>query len=711
MVMKRAKCFLSLGFPYLLLLIMGSCLPHVTSLSFSYNFSGAGVLAGADLKYMDDSAPALNRIDLTNHSRKWSTGRVAHGQAVRLWDDSAGKAANFTTHFAFAIKPASDNSARGDGMAFFVGPYPPSMPRDATGGYLALFNNRDNPANTDFPPTVGVEFDTYRNLGWDPTDTNCHIGVNVNSIRSMEYTALPDGIYNGIMSAKVSYDAQTATLSATLRFDDPPGQSTYTVSANVDLRRAGLPQDAAVGFSASIADFIEQHQILSWSFDSTMSDSKTKNRGLLAGLVSAGIFVLLVIASWLGYRKCLKRKGIASRGAKTPLDQDMDNEFEKGVGPRRFRYNELSRATRGFSDEEKLGEGGFGAVYRGFLQDQGLHVAIKRVSKTSNQGRREYIAEVTIIGRLRHRNLVQLVGWCHKADELLLVYELMTNGSLDAHLYNSTEVLTWATRYQIILGMGSALTYLHQEWEQCVVHRDIKPSNVMLDSSFNAKLGDFGLARIVNHSSGAHTTTTLAGTKGYMDPAYAVTIRASAQTDVYSFGVVLLEIACGRRPVDPQEEESKVLLVEWVWGLYGRGALLDAADARLDGDMDAREMECALVTGLWCVHPDYGFRPSIRQAMSVLQFEAPLPELPPERPVAVYAPPHGVHGSSYTSSTGSSGAGGCSSTSDRTAANSRSFAIAASRTSQTTRPTTASTPDQTHAPGMTGHVQSTNFSS
>ncbi|KAF7066144.1 hypothetical protein CFC21_072177 [Triticum aestivum] len=225
MVMKRAKCFLFPGFPYLRLLIMASCLPHVTSLSFSYNFSGAGVLAGADLKYMNDSAPAptLNRIDLTNHSRKWSTGRVAHGQAVRLWDDSAGKVASFTTNFAFAIKPANDNSARGDGMAFFVGPYPPSMPKDATGGYLALFNNRDNPANTDFPPIVGVEFDTYRNLGWDPTDTNCHIGVNVNSIRSMEYTALPDGIYNGIMSAKVSYDAQTATLSATLRFDDPPG--------------------------------------------------------------------------------------------------------------------------------------------------------------------------------------------------------------------------------------------------------------------------------------------------------------------------------------------------------------------------------------------------------------------------------------------------------------------------------------------------------
>ncbi|KAF7066143.1 hypothetical protein CFC21_072176 [Triticum aestivum] len=312
-----------------------------------------------------------------------------------------------------------------------------------------------------------------------------------------------------------------------------------------------------------------------------MSDSKTINIGLIVGIVSAGIFVLVVIAAWLGYHNCLKGKGIASGGAKTPFDQDMDIEFEKGVGPRRFRYNEISRATRGFSDEEKLGEGGFGAVYRGFLQDQGLHVAIKRVSKTSSQGRREYIAEVTIIGRLRHHNLVQLVGWCHKDDELLLVYELMTNGSLDAHLYNSTEVLTWATRYQIILGMGSARTYLHQEWEQCVVHSDIKPSNVMLDSSFNAKLGDFGLARLVNHSSGAHTTTTLAGTKGYMDPAYAVTIRASAQTNVYSFGVVLLEIACGRRPAGGGGEQGPARRV-------GLGAVRERCAPRRGGRRHGR---------------------------------------------------------------------------------------------------------------------------
>lgn len=178
---------------------------------------------------------------------------------------------------------------------------------------------------------------------------------------------------------------------------------------------------------------------------------KTKNIGLIAGLVSIGIFTFLTLAAWLCYLQYLKRKDTvhkqeAHQDAEIPIDEDMDNEFEKGTGPRRFSYSELSQATRGFSDEEKLGEGCFGAVYREFLHDQGLHVAVKRVSKTWRQGRREYISEVTIISRLRHRNLFQLVGWCHEPDELLLVYEFMTNGSLDTHLYSSRNILTWPVR-------------------------------------------------------------------------------------------------------------------------------------------------------------------------------------------------------------------------------------------------------------------------
>ncbi|TVU49172.1 hypothetical protein EJB05_00468, partial [Eragrostis curvula] len=284
-----------------------------------------------------------------------------------------------------------------------------------------------------------------------------------------------------------------------------------------------------------------------------------------------------------------------------------------------------------------------------------LAVAIKRVSKGSKQGRKEYAAEVRIISRLRHRNLVQLIGWCHRGnDDLLLVYELMPNGSLDAHLHSGDALpLPWPRRHEIVLGLGSALLYLHQEWEECVVHRDIKPSNVMLDASFNAKLGDFGLARLVDHGRGAHTTV-LAGTMGYMDPECMVTGRANAESDVYSFGVVLLEIACGRRPMVPTGGEDVVHLVQWVWeSYYGRGAVLDAADARLDGEFDVAEMETVMVVGLWCAHPDRSLRPSIRQAVNVLRSEAPLPSLPPRMPVATFMPPPDAF--YYTSSVATGG--------------------------------------------------------
>jgi len=183
-----------------------------------------------------------------------------------------------------------------------------------------------------------------------------------------------------------------------------------------------------------------------------------------------------------------------------------------------------------------------------------------------------------------------------------------------------------------VLGLGSALLYLHEEWEQCVVHRDIKPSNVMLDASFHAKLGDFGLARLVDHGRGSHTTV-LAGTMGYMDPECMINGRANAESDVYSFGVVLLEIACGQRPlVRRHEEEDVIHIVQWVWEWHGRGAIVDAADERLKGEFDAREMETVMVVGLWCAHPDRSLRPSIRQAVNVLRSELPLPNLPARMP-------------------------------------------------------------------------------
>uniref|UniRef100_A0ACD5YLC4 Uncharacterized protein n=1 Tax=Avena sativa TaxID=4498 RepID=A0ACD5YLC4_AVESA len=247
-----------------------------------------------------------------------------------------------------------------------------------------------------------------------------------------------------------------------------------------------------------------------------------------------------------------------------------------------------------------------------------------------------------IISRLRHRNLVQLLGWFNGGDDgdLLLVYELMPNGSLDAHLYKPDHVLPWTVRYEVALGLGSALMYLHQDTEQCVVHRDVKPSNIMLDASFNAKLGDFGLARFVCNGRGS-LTTGAAGTLGYMDPKCVFSGSASMESDVYSFGVVLLDITCCRRPavVRDDDEGAVIHLVQWVWESYGEGTILKAADARLDGRFDEQEMERVMLVGLWCGHPDPGLRPSIRQAVSVLRLEAHPPSLPANMPLPAYMMP------------------------------------------------------------------------
>ncbi|CAH1445049.1 unnamed protein product [Lactuca virosa] len=315
---------------------------------------------------------------------------------------------------------------------------------------------------------------------------------------------------------------------------------------------------------------------------------------------------------------------------------ETDSEFEMGTGPRRFSYGELAQSTRGFDGKEKLGEGGFGEVYKGFMENSGKYVAVKRLSKKSDQGPKEFASEINIISRLSHKNLVKLTGWCHEKGELMLVYEFMENGSLDLHLFKEKTLLTWATRYKIARGLATALLYLHEDWEQCVLHRDIKSSNVMLDSNFNTKLGDFGLAKLVDHEKGSKTLTMLAGTLGYMAPEIAATGMATRESDVYSFGVVALEIACGRKPIVYNAQENQIRLVEWVWELYGAGTLLEATDPRLGSDYEEEQIKRLMIVGLWCAHPDSHLRPSMRQVTHVLISEASMPFLPSKMPVASY---------------------------------------------------------------------------
>ncbi|KAL4353646.1 hypothetical protein GQ457_06G003160 [Hibiscus cannabinus] len=229
--------------------------------------------------------------------------------------------------------------------------------------------------------------------------------------------------------------------------------------------------------------------------------------GLTVG--GAGALIFSIGSIWFILRR--KRKNVSR------VDGDIfDGEFQNGMGPRKFSFVQIAKMTRNFK-AEKLGEGGLGSIYKGYLRDLDTHVAVKRISKASKQGLKEYASEVKIINRLRHKNLVKLFGWCHEKGELILVYEFMANGSLDSHLFKGKSLLSWDVRFKTVQGLALALFYLHEQGDHCVLHRDIKTSNVMLDSGFNAKLGDFGLARLVCHAKGSHTTN-LAGTMGYMAP-------------------------------------------------------------------------------------------------------------------------------------------------------------------------------------------------
>ncbi|XVE66645.1 hypothetical protein DITRI_Ditri08aG0095000 [Diplodiscus trichospermus] len=347
---------------------------------------------------------------------------------------------------------------------------------------------------------------------------------------------------------------------------------------------------------------------------------KKEIKVLMLGLI-AGACALIFVLGFIWFISRRKRmKG--NKGDDHAPDVFFGGELQEGMAPRKFSLVEIAKVTSNFKCE-KLGEGGFGAVYKGYLRDSNTHVAVKRISKASRQGIREFASEVNIISRLRHKNLIKLFGWCHEKEELILVYEFMDNGSLDSHLFKDKS-LAW-----------HQLCPIYKKKEITVLHRDI---NITLDSSFNTKLGDFGLARLVDHAKGTQTTR-LAGTMGYMAPECVSSGKVSKETDVYSFGIVALEIACGRRSIEPKYEESRASLVSWVWDSYGKQRLLDVADPKLRLEFDAKQMECLLIIGLWSVHPYPNQRPSIRQATQALNFEIPLPKLPCTRPTPTYDGP------------------------------------------------------------------------
>jgi serine/threonine protein kinase len=641
----------SLSLFYLLMITNFFSVQSPVTSAISFNFPN---FTSSDSRIKYDRAFAEGQvIQLTNNKVvTGSIGRATYASPMHLWDKASGNLTDFTTHFSFVID--SQNSTNyGDGLAFFLAPPATgsTVPNNVTiGSSLGLTNDNQVLDSTD-NPFVAVEFDIYPNKPWDPPGRpGVHLGIDINSMESVatvswegwwSNTSITQGLIN---EARITYNSSSHNLSLLLTAFIKNSMVEQSLSYQVDLRDH-LPEWVTFGFSAATGDSPAMHTIRTWNFTSTSEDTnvtkpivatspspnpdpapnrKKKNRfGLAMGMGVGGSFLFGGLALILFY---MWKRSRSHTKEDLALNSCMDDEFQRGTGPKRFSFQELAHATNNFSEEEKLGQGGFGGVYRGFLRDLNSFIAVKRVSKGSKHGIKEYASEVKIISRLRHRNLVQLIGWCHGRGELLLVYEFMPNGSLDSYLFTEESLLIWATRYKVVQGLASALLYLHEEWEQCVVHRDIKSSNIMLDSNFNAKLGDFGLARLVDHVKGSQTTV-LADTMGYMAPECVTTGNAIKESDVYSFGIVALEIACGRKPIKTNAPQDQVVLVEWVRELYGIGKVLEAADPRLGGDFDEHGMERLMIVGLWCVHPDQNLRPSIRETIHVLNFETPLPIL------------------------------------------------------------------------------------
>ncbi|PIN24242.1 Serine/threonine protein kinase [Handroanthus impetiginosus] len=614
-----------------------SLIPFSHSVKFEVPMSND--VAALQLVRLDGDAEISNgKIEL-NKLDIYRVGQIIYNGKVPIWDSNFGKLADFTTHFSFTID-TKNRSDHGDGIAFFLAPVGFRAPLNSAAFFLGLFNT----INPDVSQTqiVAIEFDSAPTTDWDPQYE--HVGINENSIKSSKIAPCNLTLHSGEPAdVWVVYNSTTRNLSVFWSYGNGPNSS---LSYHIDLKEV-LPQWVTVGFSAATGLSFERHTLESWEFSSSLdideSNKKTGRKiGLIIGLTLLGCVLIagagVAFVLWRKHRGVIVDKNNLETANLTSINEDL----ERGAGPRRFSYKDVALATSNFSYERKLGQGGFGGVYKGYLMDLDILVAVKKFSRGSKQGKKEYITEVKIISMLRHRNLVQLIGWCHDQGEFLLVYEFMPNRSLDYHLFGRRNQLAWTLRYKIAHGLASALLYLHEEWEQCVVHRDIKSSNVMLDSSFNAKLGDFGLARLMDHELGPQTTG-LAGTLGYLAPEYISTGRASKESDVYSFGVVALEIATGRKSVDKQFDKG---LVEWVWDLYGNGELISAVDERMQMDFDAKQVECLMIVGLWCAYPDWNLRPSIRQANLVLNFEVDLPKLPMKMPVAMYHPPSSSSASS-----------------------------------------------------------------
>ncbi|KAK1270026.1 L-type lectin-domain containing receptor kinase IV.1 [Acorus gramineus] len=616
---------------FLLLLI------STTTQSNSTQFTFNGFRGATNLTLDGISSITPDRVLLLTNFTPHATGHAFYHSPV------PALSAFFSTTFVFAI---IDNGTGGHGFAFTISPTNRLIGQP--GPNLGLFTkaNDGNASNH----ILAVEFNTDK-IGMGDFNNN-YIGVDINSIRSnTSRTASyftragktePVSLESGSpIQVWIDYDSATGVLNVTISPTSVPKPSWPLMSGKFNFSEV-LLESMYVGFSSATGKSMSYHCILGWSFStdgvptssldlsSLPSPPELPNQTLnlkstatlKTGVISA-IATLLSVVLIIAVAIYIRRK---SKLAETLEAWELEC-------PHRFRYKDLYKATNGFKDKGIIGHGGFGCVYKGVMPGSRESIAIKKISNSSNQGTKEFVAEISSLGRLRHRNLVNLLGWCKRGQDLLLVYEYMPNGSLDSWLFDTGEmrrrVLDWDRRLRVLRGIAAGLVYLHEEWEQVVVHRDVKASNVLLDGEMNARLGDFGLARLYEHGKDM-CTTRVVGTLGYIAPELSRTGKATTSTDVYAFGGMLLEVACGRRPIEPSAAAGNLVLLDWVRECWMRGRIIEAADPALrGGGCEKWEVEMVLRLGLACSQSAPEARPTMRQVVHYLNGDEVLPDVVP----------------------------------------------------------------------------------
>ncbi|CAA6667995.1 unnamed protein product [Spirodela intermedia] len=567
-----------------------------------------------DLTLVRDARLEGSVVRLTNDSNQFSLGRAFYpAKLIMLRNSSGGAAAvsSFSTSFVFSVLP-KDRSNPGFGIAFVLSATT-AVP-GLTGQYFGLFS--DNTTLVRAPL-----------LAFREPDGN-HVGIDLNFIESSVLAAA--GYYRtGAAGGQefVPVDMRSGrNVRAWVDFDGPRRLIEVTVApvevvqkpprplisyANPELTEY-LSEKMFVGFSASKTQWVEAQRVLAWSLrddglpardinttglpvfaTAPPSSSSSPLKNLAAGLSGAAAALALGVGAFFFFHWRSRRR---RRGGG---EEDEMEEWEKEYWPHRFAYAELSAPAA------RSGVGG-----------ETAEVAVKCVSHDSKQGLKEFMAEISSMGRLRHKNLVHIKGWCRRGKQLILVYDFMPNGSLSRGGGATAGV---EGRRRVLADVAEGLQYLHHGWDQVVLHRDVKSSNILLDDGMRGRLGDFGLAKLQQHGE-APSRTRVVGTLGYLAPELAREPAPTAASDVYSFGVVALEVACGRRPIEMAEdaEEDDFLLLEWVRSLYAGGRLLEAADPRLEGDYPPAEMELVLKLGMACCHPVPANRPSMKEVVALL---------------------------------------------------------------------------------------------